>query len=404
MRYRILLMLLLVNGAAYAQSTPPVADDDTFNAPADTTLTVEAPGVLANDSDADGDVLAAMLATAPSNGMITLNRDGSFSYTPDAGFTGADSFTYLAEEATPSFFVVDTTQSGVSFKAKLDSAIGSDEDLDSSAVTGLVAARVVPNVAPFSEIHLTAMDLTLTDGLSISFRFGILGRLDADVDPDSMRLFIDRPGAPAAVSDGLFAQPGNEIGITGMLNLDASGALSAAISDGPQALDVVALGDLNGALTQRDTTLHLAMPLSFAGTFDVSGNTVDVTVEGFVAGDAPILSPPQMSNVATVTLMVGAMVTGIDVAEAPSQFLLEQNYPNPFNPTTTIAYALPAASDVSLVVYDLLGRAVARLVEARQPAGRHEATFDASRLPSGVYIYRLQAGLFSATKRLVVLK
>ena len=404
MRYRILLLLLWVTGVAHAQPTPPVAAADTFNAPADTTLTVDAPGVLANDSDADGDVLAAVLVVGPSNGALTLNRDGSFSYTPNAGFTGADRFTYLAEEATPSSFVVDPTQSGVLFKANLDTSIGSDEDQDSSAVAGLVAARVAPNIAPFSEIHLTAMNLTLTDGLSISFRFGILGRLDADVDPDSMQLLLARPGAPAAVTDSLFAQPGNEIGIAGTLNLDASGALTVAISDGPQALDVLTQGDLNGTLAQRDTTLHLAMPLALAGTFDVGGNTVDVTVEGFVAGDAAILPPPQQSNVATVTLMVGGMATGTEVAKVPTRFILEQNYPNPFNPTTTIAYALPVASEVSLIVYDVLGRAIATLVDTRQLAGRHEAAFDASRLPSGMYVYRLQAGSFSATKRLVVLR
>jgi hypothetical protein len=129
-----------------------------------------------------------------------------------------------------------------------------------------------------------------------------------------------------------------------------------------------------------------------------------VTVEGFIAAAAPVLPPPQISNVATVTLTVGEVGTATEIAGVPWSFILEQNYPNPFNPTTTIAYTLPAASEVSLVVYDLLGRAVATLVEARQEAGRHEAAFDAGRLPSGVYVYRLRARSFTATRRLVVLK
>ncbi len=61
-------------------------------------------------------------------------------------------------------------------------------------------------------------------------------------------------------------------------------------------------------------------------------------------------------------------------------------------------------SEVSLTVYDVLGRAITTLVDARQPAGRHETTFDASHLPSGIYVYRLQAGAFSTARRLVVLK
>ncbi len=404
MRYRLLLLSLLVSGVAYAQSTPPVADDDTFNAPTDT-LTVEAPGVLANDSDADGDSLIAVLVAGPSNGMLTLNRDGSFTYTPNAGFTGADTFTYLAEEAAAEQFVVDSTQSGVLFTAELRSPIGSDTDQDSSAVVGAITADVRPNTAPFADIHVGAMDLTLADAMSLSFGFGLLGGLDADTDPDSVRLVLARPGAPAPVIDSLFTQPDNEVGIFGTLNLVASGLLRTAIADGPQALNAIALGDLTGAITQRDTTLHLTLPVAFAGTFEIAGNTVVVTVEGLVVADAPILPPPQMSNVATVTLDVGGVGTGAEVAvEVPLSFTLEQNYPNPFNPTTTIAYALPAASEVSLTVYDVLGRAVATLVDARQPAGRHEAAFDAGRLPSGVYVYRLQAGSFSAAKRLVVLK
>ncbi|MCH8960685.1 MAG: cadherin-like domain-containing protein [Bacteroidetes bacterium] len=404
MRYRLLLLSLLVSGVAYAQSTPPVADDDTFNAPTDT-LTVEAPGVLANDSDADGDSLIAVLVAGPSNGMLTLNRDGSFTYTPNAGFTGADSFTYLAEEAAAEQFVVDSTQSGVLFTAELRSPIGSDTDQDSSAVVGAITADVRPNTAPFADIHVGAMDLTLADAMSLSFGFGLLGGLDAEPDPDSVRLVLARPGAPAPVIDSLFTQTDNEVGIFGTLNLDASGLLSTAIADGPQALNAIALGDLTGAITQRDMTLHLTLPVAFAGTFEIAGNTVVVTVEGLVVADAPILPPPQMSNVATVTLDVGGVGTGAEVAvEVPLSFTLEQNYPNPFNPTTTIAYALPAASEVSLTVYDVLGGAVATLVDARQPAGRHEVAFDASPLPSGIYVYRLQAGSFSVAKRLVVLK
>ena len=404
MRYTLLLLSLLMSGVAYAQSTPPVADDDTFDAPTDT-LTVEAPGVLANDSDADGDSLIAVLVGEPSNGMLRLNRDGSFTYMPNAGFAGADTFTYLAEEAAAEQFVVDSTQSGVLFTAEVRSAIGSDTDQDSSAVVGAITADVRPNTAPFADIHVSAMDLTLADALSLSFGFGLLGGLDVETDPDSVQLVLARPGAPASVIDSLFTQPDNEVGIFGTLNLVASGLLSTAIADGPQALNAIALGDLSGAITQRDTTLHLTLPVAFAGTFEIAGNTVVVTIEGLVVADAPLLPPPQMSNVATVTLNVGEVGTGVEVAvEAPLSFTLEQNYPNPFNPTTTIAYTLGAASEVSLSVYDVLGRVVATLVDARQPAGRHEAAFDAGRLPSGVYIYRLQAGSFSTAKRLIVLR
>jgi hypothetical protein len=76
---------------------------------------------------------------------------------------------------------------------------------------------------------------------------------------------------------------------------------------------------------------------------------------------------------------------------APKAFALEQNFPNPFNPTTTIYYQLPTDSRVSIVVYDLLGREVKRLVDEVKEAGYHDQRFDASGIASGVYFYRMTA-------------
>ena len=88
----------------------------------------------------------------------------------------------------------------------------------------------------------------------------------------------------------------------------------------------------------------------------------------------------------------------------PAQYFLAQNHPNPFNPSTIIKFELPVSSEVRLSVCDLLGREVAVLVNERRGAGIHQLTFDASRLSSGLYLYRLQAGDFVATKKLILLK
>jgi hypothetical protein len=88
----------------------------------------------------------------------------------------------------------------------------------------------------------------------------------------------------------------------------------------------------------------------------------------------------------------------------PEAYFLSANYPNPFNPSTEIRFALPEAARVDLVVYDVLGREVARLVDGTQEAGHHRAPFDASALPSGVYLYRLTAGDFVETRRMVLMK
>jgi len=88
----------------------------------------------------------------------------------------------------------------------------------------------------------------------------------------------------------------------------------------------------------------------------------------------------------------------------PHAFALEQNYPNPFNPETVVRYRVPVASDVKLVVYDLLGREVTMMVNDRKEAGSYEVKFDGTGLASGVYFYRLQAGYFVQTQKLILLR
>ena len=97
--------------------------------------------------------------------------------------------------------------------------------------------------------------------------------------------------------------------------------------------------------------------------------------------------------------------TGIkSVNTIPKNYYLEQNYPNPFNPETAISYELPTLSFVTLKIYDLLGKEVATLVNEEKPAGTYKVNFDASGLPSGIYFYRISAGSFHQTKKMVLLK
>ena len=91
-------------------------------------------------------------------------------------------------------------------------------------------------------------------------------------------------------------------------------------------------------------------------------------------------------------------------APVPTQYALEQNYPNPFNPSTTIEFEIPRPSRVRLIVYDLLGKEVVRLVDSEMAAIRASIRFDASGIPSGVYFYRLTADGYSRTRKLIVLK
>jgi alpha-glucosidase len=88
----------------------------------------------------------------------------------------------------------------------------------------------------------------------------------------------------------------------------------------------------------------------------------------------------------------------------PKEFALHQNYPNPFNPTTTINFSIADHNNVTLIVYDILGRKVVTLVNERKAPGRYSLAFDGSSLSSGIYFYKLEAGKFSAIKKLMLVK
>jgi hypothetical protein len=88
----------------------------------------------------------------------------------------------------------------------------------------------------------------------------------------------------------------------------------------------------------------------------------------------------------------------------PREFTLSQNYPNPFNPTTKIMFALPKSSFTKLVIYDILGMEMATIVNNQLNAGTYEAEWNASKYPSGVYFYRLEAGSFVSTKKMILIK
>jgi len=90
--------------------------------------------------------------------------------------------------------------------------------------------------------------------------------------------------------------------------------------------------------------------------------------------------------------------------DIPTTYLLSQNYPNPFNPSTTISFSIPTSEFVTLKVYDMLGREVATLVNENLSAGSYSYNFDASNLTSGVYLYKLQAGKYSETKKMILMK
>jgi hypothetical protein len=97
-------------------------------------------------------------------------------------------------------------------------------------------------------------------------------------------------------------------------------------------------------------------------------------------------------------------ITRVSDLEIPTEFTLYQNYPNPFNPSTTIHYSIPNSQFITLKVYDILGKEIATLVNEYKIAGNYEVVFNASNLPSGMYIYRLQGQNVNLVKKMMLIK
>jgi glucuronoarabinoxylan endo-1,4-beta-xylanase len=115
----------------------------------------------------------------------------------------------------------------------------------------------------------------------------------------------------------------------------------------------------------------------------------------------------QMDFSLKITMLYnGTPSTGVNPIEdmLPKKFSLSQNFPNPFNPTTVISYQLPISNWVTLKVYDVLGKEVASIVNGVEEPGYKSVKFDATKLSSGPYFYRLQAGSFVQTNKMLLMK
>ena len=194
-----------------------------------------------------------------------------------------------------------------------------------------------------------------------------------------------------------FQQPAGALATAGVYNFQFSIGLLASgnkeiryliqKSDNKYAFGGIIEDKQSPALVTKFNTINFALSNSKTTAFKISDLMVDL--------GKPITIPAQFAKqtqelVATTSL--------------PIEYALNQNYPNPFNPTTNIEFALPQAGNVKLVVYDILGKEVATLVESNMNAGYHRVNFDASKLASGVYVYRLTAGNFVSSRKLMLMK
>jgi len=203
----------------------------------------------------------------------------------------------------------------------------------------------------------------------------------------------------------------------------------SGISNGTavHALDSTYAYDLNGKmllqLYEERSNSQLVTSDRYIYTYDMGGRQTSVLHESWVNSAWVPTDIMDFNTIAilrfnddagnryeysgySVILKYKTLTTSVEPGEGatPVQFSLSQNYPNPFNPTTVVAFQLPVSSQVRIAVYDMLGREVALLMDERKDPGEYTLQFDGSRLTSGVYYYRLRAGDYMQTRKMLLLK
>ncbi len=199
---------------------------------------------------------------------------------------------------------------------------------------------------------------------------------------------------------------GNSGASNSRLNKLSSSAVSAAVVPGAivYATDLVSGDVLGYGITDISGNYSISglAPGSYNVTADAVGLSTSSAQSASTSYDSngnPVVSSVSFSMNSVTLVQQQPQSTAI-----PKSFVLNQNYPNPFNPSTTISFSVPQGSKVSLKIYNILGQEVANLVDDYRQAGNYSVQFNASKLASGVYFYRLQANDFAQTKKLLLLK
>jgi len=247
-----------------------------------------------------------------------------------------------------------------------------------------------------SEMH-TISQMTLMDVAIDSHNNIIVGGYTTSPSIDSYILKYDATGY--LKWDAIIAVPGRSLVECYALTLDSTDNIYLTGStSGVECL----IEKLDSSGIKAWSTLFARDEDEFdEGSFIAIGDSGNVFVGGFCGTSS------HTYNYNFLALKYGQknIKTSVEsVHEKFFNFKLFQNYPNPFNPSTTISFNLPLRSHVTLKIFDLIGREVATIVSEELQAGNHSQQWNAANMPSGIYFYRLQAGLFTETKKLILLK
>jgi hypothetical protein len=180
----------------------------------------------------------------------------------------------------------------------------------------------------------------------------------------------------------------------------STGGVDVAVSSG-----TLGIGSSTGIKLMNGDITHSA---KFTGattkTFTFTAPSTPGTVTMAITGAGGSSSPPNWNHGISIAIIV-TPISGISkIEETANSYSLAQNFPNPFNPVTKINYSIPKSSNVIINIYDILGQKVESLVNEKQNAGIYSVDFDGSKLSSGIYYYKIEAGEFTSVRKMTLVK
>ncbi len=384
---------LVIEFLPAGSNAAPVANNDAATTAAGTAVVIN---VLANDSDADGslDPASVTVATAAGHGTTSVNTsNGAITYTPNAGFSGNDSFTYTVSDnqgavsnlATVAITVTGNTVSSLTFTPIADASTSAEKPDN--------------NYGSDTNLQFRYSNLTLISYL----KFEVTG-ITGNVQSARLRVYVTTGSnynvTVYSASNNYVgtSTPWTESGLT-WNNADRSGI--ALATQGPLTGNAWWEWEVTGAVSGNGTVsfgILNTTPVLGAGSSREGANPPQLIVE-FSSSALPRAN----ASAGTETQTLAAATA----QRPPASLQLTGNHPNPFYSHTNITFALPEAAPASLIIYNLTGQVVRKLVDGLRPAGFQQVTWDGrdkfgNEAPTGVYFMRLQTGDQVKVKRMIL--
>ena len=364
--------------------------------------------------------------------VVTTNTNGAYTTDPNKLNSGAYTFNFskigghptvytnAADALKAALYSVDATTYPLSANAKLAADVNNDGNVNSADALQIML-RYVGSVTSFAKgdwiFVPTATSKTLTNADFVNNVVAIaVGDVNGDAQPGGA-YFAKANGTPSVVAEAGAVERVNMSQVFEVpIRVKASasfGSMSLAFQYPVASAEFLGVKGPQGMVSAANNGMVAVAWFSTENALNVKENNAVVTLRFKPTANVKDFSLTLDPN-SQVTDAQGTTLSGINLVvpavdgSIPTAFGIGQNYPNPFNPSTTIQYDLPVAGHVTMVVYNMLGQVVDRLVDDQQNPGTYKIRWDASKMSSGVYLYHItvDAGkqTFKEVRRMVLLK